>query len=72
MYTAVANNTFSYLLTLDEFRREIPEKFRPSWIKLTTITMVSSFSNLYGVHLNDAYSKRDDGLMVASVHYLFR
>mgnify|MGYP001175807203 CR=1 FL=1 len=45
MYTAVANNTFSYLLTLDEFRREIPEKFRPSWIKLTTITMVSSFSN---------------------------
>ena len=32
-------------------------------------SMVSSFSKLYGVHLNDGYSKRDDGLMVASVHY---
>ena len=31
--------------------------------------MVSSFSKLFGVHLNDAYAKRDDGLMVASVHY---
>ncbi len=31
--------------------------------------MVSSFSKLFGVHLNDAYSKRDDGLMVGSVHY---
>ena len=31
--------------------------------------MVSSFSKLFGVHLNDGYAKRDDGLMVASVHY---
>lgn len=44
MYSAVSNNTFSYLLTLDEFRKKFPEPIRPSWIKLTTITMVSSFS----------------------------
>ena len=31
--------------------------------------MVSSTSKLLGLHLNDAYAKRDDGLMVASVHY---
>tara|TARA_Y100000590_G_scaffold203084_1_gene230441 strand:+ start:9474 stop:10463 length:990 start_codon:yes stop_codon:yes gene_type:complete len=31
--------------------------------------MVSNSSRLLGVHLNDAYAKRDDGLMVASVHY---
>tara|TARA_B100000029_G_scaffold44155_1_gene40787 strand:+ start:660 stop:1634 length:975 start_codon:yes stop_codon:yes gene_type:complete len=31
--------------------------------------MVSDFSKLFGVHLNDGYAKRDDGLMVASVHY---
>src|SRR6056300_1680468 len=43
MYSAIANNSFSYLLTLDEFRKELPEETRPSWIKITTITMVSSF-----------------------------
>ena len=31
--------------------------------------MVSKTSKLLGLHLNDAYAKRDDGLMVASVHY---
>ena len=31
--------------------------------------MVSNSSQLLGLHLNDAYAKRDDGLMVASVHY---
>ena len=44
MYSSIANNTFSYLLTLDEFRKKLPDHLRPSWIKLTTITMVSSFS----------------------------
>ena len=43
MYSTIANNSFSYLLTLDEFRKELPEETRPSWIKITTITMVSSF-----------------------------
>lgn len=31
-------------MTLDDFRNKFPEHIRPSWIKLTTITMVSSFS----------------------------
>lgn len=44
MYSSISNNTFSYLLTLDEFRKNLPDDIRPSWIKLTTITMVSSFS----------------------------
>jgi len=43
MYSSIANNTFSYLLSLDEFRSDIPEEIRPSWVKLTTITMISSF-----------------------------
>ena len=50
MYSQIANNTFSYALTLDEFRRAIPEEFRPSWIKITTITMVSSLSNTIDIH----------------------
>src|SRR6056300_2061104 len=44
MYHRVANNTFSYLLTLDEFRNTISEDIRPSWVKITTITMISGFS----------------------------
>ncbi len=44
MFSSIANNTFSYILTQDEFRSAIPERVRPSRIKLTTITMISSFS----------------------------
>jgi TATA-box binding protein (TBP) (component of TFIID and TFIIIB) len=43
MYSTIANNSFSYLLTIDEFRNALPEEIRPSWIKITTITMVSNF-----------------------------
>ena len=32
--------------------------------------LVSRYSRLLGVHLNDGYAKRDDGLMVGSVHAL--
>src|SRR6056300_1642736 len=44
MFSSIANNTFAYLLTQDEFRNKCPEKIRPSRIKLTTITMISAFS----------------------------
>jgi len=37
------NTTLSYLLTLDEFRASIPDIYKPSWVKLTTITMISNF-----------------------------
>ena len=43
MFSPIANTTFSYLLTLDKFRNAIPEEHRPSWVKVTTITMVSKF-----------------------------
>lgn len=43
MYSSIANNSFSYLLTLEEMRNTFPEDLRPSWVKITTITMVSSF-----------------------------
>ena len=43
MYSSIANNSFSYLITLDEMRKGLPDETRPSWVKITTITMVSSF-----------------------------
>jgi len=43
MYSSIANNSFSYLLTLDDMRKALPDETRPSWVKVTTITMVSSF-----------------------------
>lgn len=43
MYSSIANNSFSYLLTLDDMRKGLPDETRPSWVKITTITMVSSF-----------------------------
>jgi xylose isomerase len=33
-------------------------------------TLIAKHSRLLGIHLNDAYGKRDDGLMVGSVHPL--
>ena len=44
MYHPVANTTFSYLLTLDEFRKTFSSDTMPSWVKITTITMISGFS----------------------------
>jgi TATA-box binding protein (TBP) (component of TFIID and TFIIIB) len=44
MFHPVANTTFSYVLTLDEFRRSFPSGTMPSWVKITTITMISGFS----------------------------
>ena len=46
MYSTIANNTFSYFLTLNEFRERLKQEhpeIEPSWIKLTTITMISQF-----------------------------
>lgn len=45
MYSSLANTTFSYLLSLERFRNDIPKEHRPSWVKITTITMVSKFLN---------------------------
>jgi len=37
------NHTFSYLMTIGNFRDAFPEDHRPSWIKITTITIISKF-----------------------------
>jgi TATA-box binding protein (TBP) (component of TFIID and TFIIIB) len=37
------NHTFNYLATLGEFRSAMPEDHRPSWVKITTITIISKF-----------------------------
>lgn len=50
MYPSIANTTFSYLLTIGKFRDAIPEIHRPSWVKITTITMVSKFLKEIDVH----------------------
>jgi TATA-box binding protein (TBP) (component of TFIID and TFIIIB) len=41
MYSSIANNMFSYLMTMNEIRSSYPDEHKPSFIKLTTITMVA-------------------------------
>jgi TATA-box binding protein (TBP) (component of TFIID and TFIIIB) len=36
-------HTFNYLSTLGDFRDNFPEDHRPSWVKITTITIISKF-----------------------------
>lgn len=43
MYSEIANTSFSYVLSLANFRNSLPVDHRPSWVKITTITMVSKF-----------------------------
>ena len=43
----------------------MPTKCLPTPLRLS-----ARHSRLLGVHLNDGYGKRDDGLMVGSVHPL--
>lgn len=43
-YTNIANNCFSYVLTLDEFRSSFPEELRPSWVNITTMTIITKFN----------------------------
>ena len=57
-YPAIADKSFSYILTLNEFRNSIPEEHRPSWIKITTITMVSMSPVTIDIHkLRDIFTK---------------
>lgn len=57
-YSAIADKSFSYVLTLNEFRNSIPEAHRPSWIKITTITMVSMSEVTIDIHkLRDIFTK---------------
>lgn len=37
------NHTFNYLSTLGDFRDNFSEDHRPSWVKITTITIISKF-----------------------------
>ena len=58
MYSEIANTSFNYLLTLDKFRNSLPKEHRPSWVKVTTITMVSKFMDGIDIHkLRDRMSK---------------
>lgn len=60
MASTIMNNTYSYLLTLDEFRNALPQDIRPSWIKLTTITMISSFQKEISIEkLKNFFEKSD-------------
>jgi len=63
MYSTIANNTFSYFLTLDEFRDKIKHEhpeIEPSWIKLTTITMISQFKRNINIEFLKTFFKEYD------------
>ena len=42
MNSLIASRSFQYVLTLDEFRNSIPVDCQPSWVKITTIGLVST------------------------------
>ena len=60
MFSSIANQSFSFVLTIDEFRNMMDEKTRPSWVKITTITMVAKFGqNVDIAKLREAFTRID-------------
>ena len=58
MFSSIANQSFSFILTINEFRNMMDEKHRPSWVKITTITMVAKFGqNVDIAKLRDAFNR---------------
>jgi len=52
--------TYRFLMTIRKFREAIDEEHRPSWIKISTITMVSSHGkNINYQKLRDIFTKLD-------------
>jgi TATA-box binding protein (TBP) (component of TFIID and TFIIIB) len=43
-YIGTSTDVAEYILSVNKFRNEIPEENRPSWIQMTTITMLSKFN----------------------------
>lgn len=50
MFSPIANTTFSYILSLNKFRNSLPKEHQPSWVRVTTITMVSKVINDIDIH----------------------
>ena len=46
MYSAIANDTFHYVATLNEFKQKFPDV---SWVKITTITMIADLETTIDV-----------------------
>jgi hypothetical protein len=48
----------------------VTERYDEQWLRLldVPVALAARSAKLFGVHLNDGYGKRDDGLMVGTVH----
>jgi len=69
MYSSIANNTFSYFLTLNAFREKIKRdhpEIEPSWIKLTTITMISQFKRDIDIPFLKAYFDKQNTIKLTN------
>lgn len=38
-------DTFKYIVSMDNVRSSLPEEHKPSWVKITTITIISKFTD---------------------------
>jgi TATA-box binding protein (TBP) (component of TFIID and TFIIIB) len=76
-YSDAAMKTFQYIMSINKFREAIPEDHRPSWVKISTITVISTrsknskivdyvklrdiFTSLGSIKLKMINSKKTDG-----------
>lgn len=59
-YSESALSTFQFLMTIHKFREAIEEENRPSWVKISTITMVSTYAKPVDcAKLRDIFGKLD-------------
>jgi len=57
-YSDAAIKTFQYIMSLNTFREACPEEYKPSWVKISTITMISTYKKAVNyAKLRDIFTK---------------
>jgi len=58
VYSPSALKTFEYIMSINEFREAFTEEHKPSWLKISTITMISTYDKAVDyAKLRDIFTK---------------
>ena len=58
MYSESALKTFQYIMSIHEFRKAFSDEHKPSWLKISTITMISTYEKTVDyAKLRDIFTK---------------
>lgn len=72
MYSSIANTTFGYVLTQDKFRNNFDTPIKPSYIKITTITLVAKYSNPIDIKYIKSKFEESEVILISNDSYSYK